>query len=404
MFQRADGRWVLKTAPHWRQTTLPREIRTKRQAEAEAARLVASGGVPAPRLASAGPTVGTVADDWLKLREARPDVSAGTLAANRAHLRAHILPTLGDRPLAELTVPELRLWVRGRRALVSPHYCRNVHTTLVVLLDDAIGEGWLDSPANPARAQAVRAELPAPRAAWGKKVPRIADIADVQRLLDCPAIPLERAARYALALTLGLRDGEIAGLRWRQLRLEGDRPQVAIDVALAMHGKAGYASDGKLKTDAAERTLPLHPAAVAALEEHRQEYWLPIVGRMPGPDDYVFVGKRRRAKETGFRPKSAELLRKDLEAAGVASSFGEHALTFHALRRTVASHLAELGVPADVRAQLLGHSANGAEAFYVAAMSEQLRVACLKIALVWRPGLVRGLVQLLVQASHQNES
>lgn len=401
VFQRKDGRWVMKTAPEWRQKSLPALVRTKRQAEAEAARLVSSGEIAKPRPKAQGETIGTIADRWTKLRAARPDVSPGTRAANLSHLRTHILPTLGDRPLAALTVPELRAWVRDRRAVVSANYCRNIHTTLVVILDDAIGEGWLTSPANPARAEAVRAELPAPRAAWGNKVPRLTNLADVQTLLDCSAVPLERAARYALVLTTGLRDGEIAGLRWRHLELRGSAPRVEIERAIAMHGGEGYATDARLKTDAAERSLPLHPVAVAALTEYAREYWAPLVGHAPRPDDFVFVGLKKRV---GYRPKSAELLRRDLAAASLPTDFAGHALTFHALRRTVATHLAEQGVPADVRAQLLGHSAKGAEGHYVAAMAGQLRDACAKIKLSWTPGLVRGLVQDLVRTSHQEES
>lgn len=400
VFQRGDGGWVLKVGPEWKPKRLPPTVRTRRQAEQEAARLIAAGTIHKPRTKASGETVGSIEARWLALRTARPDVRPATLAANQSHLRRHILPALGDRPLAELTVPELRAWVRAVRAKVSAHYCRNVHTTLVVVLDDAIGEGWLRSPANPARAEAVRAELPAPRAVWGRKVPRLASIEDAQRLLNCPAVPIDRATRYALVLTSGLRDGEIAGLRWRHLvDLHGEHPSVEIDRALAMVGDEGYATEGDLKTDHAERTLPLHPAAVAALAEYIDEHWTPLVGRRPAGDDFVFIGQRRRAKGTGYRPKSAERLRHDLEAAGLPTTFaGTHAQTFHGLRRTVATHLAEAGVPADVRAQLLGHSPRGAEGHYVAAMGRQLRDALDKIPLTWPVGLVRVLVRPVVRS------
>lgn len=399
VFHRADGGWVLKVGPEWKPRRLPPTVKTRRQAEQEAARLVSAGTVHKPRTKAAGETVATVQARWVALRVARPDVRPGTLAANRSHLRAHIIPTLGDRPLDAITVPELRAWVREIRGKVSAHYCRNVHTTLVVLLDDAIGEGWLASPANPARAEAVRAELPAPRAAWGKKVPRLASLEEAQLLLSCPGIPIERATRYALVLTSGLRDGEIAGLRWRHVELGGDAPRVEIDRALAMHGDEGYATEGDLKTDHAERTLPLHPAAVAALTEYAAEYWIPVVGRRPNSEDFVFVGQRGRAKATGYRPKSAELLRHDLASAELPTTFaGSHTQTFHGLRRTVATHLAEAGVPADVRAQLLGHSARGAEGHYVAAMARQLREALSAIPLSWTTGLVRVLVRPMVRS------
>jgi integrase len=261
----------------------------------------------------------------------------------------------------DLDVPAARAFVRWLRVqkvhkvegeqTIAGYTVRNVVATLAALLDDAEGEGWIVLPkGNVARAGATRKELPeaAPRAGRSQ-ILRVPEVATAQRLLDCADVPLRRRVRYAVELTSGLRDGEVSGLRWSDLAL--DEGVGHVRQAVQLKGEKGWAKPGKTKTRDSVRTWPLHSAAVAALKEWREEGWADYVGRKPRATDYVFPND-----EGGpTRPRSADFFRTDAEACGIDSQVEGHALTFHALRRSYATWLAETGAPKEARDRLLGH-------------------------------------------------
>lgn len=392
--------WIAKFAPTWRQERAPAELVKRvdvdRWAERRAAELLAATPTAPATKRVKGPTIRSKHEAWIALREARTGLHEATIANNKTHLNAQILPTIGDEAIAALDVPRLRQWVRELRGRCrSGSHVRNVLATLVSFVDDAIGEGWIAWPANPARAKAVRAELPPPGAAWGaRQAPHLA-IAQATQLLACPAIPIERAVRYAIAFTAGPRDGEIAGLTWGDLNLEGATPTFRVTKALAVRGKKGFATEQDPKSRHAIRTAPLHTAAVAALLEYREEYWIPKMLRKPLPTDPVFVGARGKAT----RPKSAAKLRDDLEAAELPATFAEHNQTFHGLRRSAITWLRQAGVEGVVLDQIMGHAGKGASAGnYTAELVQRMADALALLPFAW-PTLVRTAAHQLVRSA-----
>ena len=85
--------------------------------------------------------------------------------------------------------------------------------------------------------------------------------------------------------------------------------------------------------------MPLHPAALAWLETHAKG--------LPGS---AFV------LGDGTRPNGSEILRADLEAAGLPSTIDGENVTFHALRRTFASLLDAAEVPGELVDRMLGQA------------------------------------------------
>ena len=172
--------------------------------------------------------------------------------------------------------------------------------------------------------------------------------ADFERLISDVLVPPERRARYAVALLSGLRDGEIAGLKWSDI--VGDKGAEVLRVTKSFSARGGLRPP---KTLAAVRDVPAHPELVVALRLWRG-HWLAVMGREPGPEDPIFP---RRPPEKGaaaigkhYRPESADLLQRDLKSLGV-----EVAVDFHATRRSFASALEAAGVPHETIERLLGH-------------------------------------------------
>ena len=85
------------------------------------------------------------------------------------------------------------------------------------------------------------------------------------------AIPADpRPAMWLTALMSGLRPGELAGLRWPFVDLDGDEPTIEI-AERAMELAKKYVGQGPPKTERGKRRIGLHPLLVAALQRHREE-------------------------------------------------------------------------------------------------------------------------------------
>jgi integrase len=194
--------------------------------------------------------------------------------------------------------------------------------------------------------------------------------------------------RWLLALTSGLAEGELAGLKLDDLALDAPIPTVKVTKALRLKGDDGWASMGATKTDnrvrvlplhpGAVRVLPLHPGAVRALRAWRATGWAQYVGRAPKGHDALFPNSAGES----WRPDSAPLLRADLVAAGLPDTYEGHPYTAHATRRSFATWLTEAGVPSDTVKRLMGHAAEGVTAQHYAAQNlETLAAAVAKIEL-----------------------
>lgn len=221
VFYRASKRrFVLSYADAARgrpQRVLPAEVTSRRAAEAWALDYLQSSGVrPSAALAQRreeGPTVAASAAKFLAMQEADERVAPATYRSRKGHLTNHILPRFGERAVAALDVPELRAWLRELRTKVAPQTCRNVVSTFALLYAAARAEGWVKREVNVVDDEGVRAELPELDDHEPLEIP----LPWAQMLIASPKVPLERRARYALAFTSGMRDGEIAGARIQDL-------------------------------------------------------------------------------------------------------------------------------------------------------------------------------------------
>lgn len=187
---------------------------------------------------------------------------------------------------------------------------------------------------------AAEALLPAARPAKARKS---LTIEQAQRLL-VDAIPgSTRPAMWVTGLMCGLRPGELAGLRWPFVDIDGNHPSIEV-AERAVEVDARYAGQAEPKTARGRRRIGLHPLLVAALQRHREE--MELLGLY---DDEGFVFCTRNGT-----PISLSSLRRGFKALCEQAGLGREWTTYelrHSFVSLVADQLDDLVKVAD----LAGH-------------------------------------------------
>ena len=219
---------------------------------------VDSGVVPDDRL-----TVAAFLDRWLTVN------LPGTVAESTEDdyvdtVRLHLVPVLGRKRPAKLTVADLdKLWQAKRAAGYSPNSIRIMRTVLRRALGQAEREGIV--PRNVARLSA------APRIRAGEG--RTLTVEQARELLDAAAGYRFEAA-VVLALAYGMRRGEVLGLHWSALDWQAGTLRVTHGVKRVkdrdgLSGRRTQLVVSELKTPKSRRTLTLTPELVARFRQHR---------------------------------------------------------------------------------------------------------------------------------------
>jgi integrase len=152
-------------------------------------------------------------------------------------------------------------------------------------------------------------------------------------------------ALYAVAVTAGLRQGELLVLRWRDVDL--DRGMLAVSGSLQRDGEGAW-HIGSTKTDRS-RVVEVAALAVTALREHRahQHEERLLAGSRWNATDLVFCSEFGKH----LNPVTLNrILHRILEAAELPP------IRFHDLRHTAATRLLERGVHPNVASEMLGHA------------------------------------------------
>jgi integrase len=85
------------------------------------------------------------------------------------------------------------------------------------------------------------------------------------------AIPDDRnPAMWLTGLMCGLRPGELAGLRWPFVEIDGEEPAIEIAERAPEVGQK-YVGQARPKTKRSRRRIGLHPLLVAAIQRHRED-------------------------------------------------------------------------------------------------------------------------------------
>ncbi len=147
---------------------------------------------------------------------------------------------------------------------------------------------------------------------------------EIAALLSCEAIPVRTRLLYQVAIYAGLRKGELWGLRWGDVELDGERPQLVV----------GRSYGGPTKGGRVGR-VPLLAPALEALRQIRG------FATDAGPRALVFPTRDGRMRS---RTDSAGWRRRHRGGGVVEPGYPDRAgitrhVRFHDLRHTCASHL-----------------------------------------------------------------
>ncbi len=430
IYRRKDGQFVLqfRIGPRgfeWKETRIPREHRTERQAERYAMAWIEEyrktvGAKPVLQEAEhAAPTIRSLAGGWLELCDKNPKLSPAMRKQHAGSMRVHVLayPEIADVAVTSLGPAALRAWLRkvrddgkvqiewkkgedGKRTRgykrggkLAPFSCRNVVNSMTAFFSDMLAEEKINLPANPMKHEAVRREVPEAVTLAGKHIIVHLSRGAAERLIVSSFVPEWRRVRYVLAFTSGMAEGELSGLTLDDVVLDADIPTVKITKALALEGPEGWVTVGPTKTDNRVRTLPLHPLAVRTLRAWKATGWAKWVGRKPQPTDVLFPNEEGK----GWRPDMAGMIRADLRKAGLPDTYQGHKLTAHATRRSFSTWLSEAGVEEATRDRLMGHApATVAERHYTSSIMTKLRDAVESIKLDLTTGQVISMPMRIV--------
>ena len=152
-------------------------------------------------------------------------------------------------------------------------------------------------------------------------------------------------ALYVLAPFLGLRRGELLGLRWQDVDLDDAR----LEVVQTLQRVGGSLRLVPPKTEDSARTVPLPSVCVEALRAHKKRQFAERAEAWPDWEDHGLVFPSRRGT-----PMEPDNLRRSWSAIRTEAGLG--ATRFHDLRHTCVTLLLDLGTPPHVVREIVGHS------------------------------------------------
>lgn len=196
-------------------------------------------------------TVAEYAEKWRKQQLHRP----ATIARVESVLRLHVLPIMGRLPMATVRSSHLKGWVRDRVEHLAPSSLNVVYGTVVApMFSSAVIDKVIGST------PCVGIRLP--------EVPNtdyLLPTADDVHALHQSCLPRYRAAVY-LAAGCGLRTGEVFGLEWSDIDLEGREIRIRRQIKVTK-GRSPYL--GPTKTRTSVRAVEIPQITVDALIRHR---------------------------------------------------------------------------------------------------------------------------------------
>ena len=280
------------------------------------------------------PTVGEYLDYWLP-EVVAPRLRPTTVSKYRTAIERYLKPGLGNVRLEQLTVARVQHFLNMR--LQHGDSVQKVR--------------WIREVLSSALGRAAREEVVLRNVAQLSTIPsmpqrrRVAWTAEQARTFLDAARGDAAHPVFVLALLYGLRRGEIAALRWSDIDTE--RGTITVQSSLARVG--GKLVLGPTKTHAGRRSLPIVDLAREALDGQRarQEQQRSAAGAEWQETGHIFTTRTGRPVEPRNLSRSFDR---------IVADAGLPPIVFHDLRRTAATLLKDLGVPARDAQVILGHS------------------------------------------------
>lgn len=252
-----------------------------------------------------------------------------TLGTYRSLLNTHLAPWLSGRTLDRIEPEHVEgLIVAMRRNGAGPKTIVNALTLLHQIIGFGQRRGWCDT--NPCK------QVDRPVVEQSSDI-RFLALEEIEALLrgvgeDDPIGPTDRAIYLTAAMT-GLRQGELLGLRWRDVDWTSGRIRVRQNYVRGHWGTP--------KSRRGSRSVPMAHRIAAELERHFQR------SLFQGDDDLVFA--HPHTGEVLDHSDLARRYKKALRAAQLRD------VRFNDLRHTFGTRMAAAGVPLRTLQEWMGH-------------------------------------------------
>jgi len=277
--------------------------------------------------------LGDYLEAWLRSIEG--SVRPKTLQTIQMYVRRHLIPDLGKVRLGKLQPQRVQALLDTKlRSGLAPQSVVHIRAILRRALGRAIRYGWLyrnvATLTDPPRVERFEIKPFTPNEARA--------FLEAARLDDLEAL-------YKLALSTGLRQGELLGLKWKDVDL--DKAELRVNHALQRYGGALHLVPPK--TPRSRRSVPIPALAVEPLRQlrTRQRDARLLAGALWHETGLVYTTRWG----TPIEPRNATRSFKRLLARA-----GLRPMRFHDLRHSCATLLLVQGVSPRVVMEILGHS------------------------------------------------
>ena len=284
---------------------------------------------------SKGLTVEKYLARWLD-DSVRGSVKVTTYQSYVSLAQNHVCPTLGRTKLAALTPSHLQTLYRAKLDEgLAPKSVKHVHTTLHRALRQAVRWGLVPRNAA-AEADPPRVRTPEMRCFSPIQARTLLQVAQGNRL----------EALYVLAVTTGMRQGELLGLGWEDMDPDAGVVRVRRTLTLAKGGPLLT----EPKTPRSRRSIRLTSGAIKTLERHRKRQEAEQAARGDTWNSQGLVFCTRRGTPIRRDNLHVRHWKPLLRRAGLPD------IRFHDLRHTCATLLLTKGVNPKIVSEMLGHS------------------------------------------------
>ncbi len=271
--------------------------------------------------------------NWLE-GYARTACSPRTVDGYESIVENHLIPALGHIQLKQLQPQTIQVYYSKACEKLSGRSVQHHHRVLSQSLKYAVRQGTLGrNPAELVTAPSSR-----------KKAMRTLTPSELEVLLEAASSNQFYPVIYT-AVSTGLRQAELLGLRWRDLDLD----LMGISVCRTLYKRRGVCTFKEPKTSGSSRRVAMTPKLALFLKDYRAEreslYWQ--LGVPPTLDDLVF------ANHDG-KPIDPSTLTHNFGRISKLAGLGR--VRFHDLRHTFASLALLRGAKPKVISEALGHA------------------------------------------------
>jgi len=278
-------------------------------------------------------TVAEHLHNWLS-GYARTACSPRTVDSYESIVETHLIPAFGHIQLRQLQPQAIQAYYGKACEKLSGRSVHHHHRILSQSLKYAVRQGILGrNPAELVTAPSIR-----------KKAMRTLTPGEVEVLLE-NASSNQFYPVYYTAISSGLRQGELLGLRWRDLDLD----LMSISVSQTLYKRRGVCTFKEPKTSGSSRRVAMTPKLALFLKEYRAEREVLFLelGKVLSLDDLVF---------SNLEGKSLDPSVVTHNFARIVRHIGLGGVRFHDLRHTFASLMLMRGAKPKVISEALGHA------------------------------------------------